>query len=135
MCSWHSGRFVFDYDKLRAAFDEQLSERALQDLRNRFVTGDWAKANKVAESDEEETLPAGADDDEVYGDFEDLETGEKFTGKQAAAGASDDEDGDDADEEDEEEAMERKNDEIDKQLRAVRPGQQQLPFCWHAVRR
>ena len=44
-------------------------------LRNRFVTGDWdaakarGEAKPQAENDE---------DDEVYGDFEDLETGEKF---------------------------------------------------------
>ncbi|EFJ46282.1 hypothetical protein VOLCADRAFT_62777 [Volvox carteri f. nagariensis] len=70
-------------------------------LRNRFVTGDWAEGQRRAEA-----RPAGSDggsdgdeggsDDEVFGDFEDLETGEKFGEKGAAAGgdADGDEDGD-----------------------------------------
>ena len=79
-------------------------------LRNRFVTGDWdvAKARGEAkpqvENDEEE--------DEVYGDFEDLETGEKF-GPGASGGDEDDDasdeegDGDEDDEEDEDEEQRR----------------------------
>eukprot|EP00271_Cylindrocystis_brebissonii_P019000 TRINITY_DN5589_c0_g2_i1.p1 TRINITY_DN5589_c0_g2~~TRINITY_DN5589_c0_g2_i1.p1 ORF type:complete len:770 (-),score=259.46 TRINITY_DN5589_c0_g2_i1:710-2980(-) len=70
-------------------------------VRDRFVTGDWAKAARrdrgEAEEDEEEG-DEGEDDDEnggeedgegededVFGDFEDLETGEKF-GRRSGSG-------------------------------------------------
>lgn len=115
-------RFVFDYEKLHATFEEGLSERIMQDLRNRFVTGNWAAANKVTDSDDEggeDALPAGADDDEVYGDFEDLETGEKFTGGAESADDDEDDEGDDDEEEEDEDAIERRNEEIDNQLREV----------------
>lgn len=60
----------------------------MEQLRNRFVTGDWeagAERNAARPEDEE-------DDNELYGDFEDLETGEVFKGSsdvvtQAAAQA------------------------------------------------
>lgn len=56
-------------------------EGAAEKLRNRFVTGDWGQGNARAAarpaaeegSDEEE-------DNEVFGDFEDLETGVKYAG-------------------------------------------------------
>ncbi|KAB5515710.1 hypothetical protein DKX38_026358 [Salix brachista] len=50
--------------------DEETYER----IRDRFVTGDWSKAaqrNKLSTANDED------DKDSVYGDFEDLETGEK----------------------------------------------------------
>ncbi|KAK4598333.1 hypothetical protein RGQ29_015700 [Quercus rubra] len=49
-------------------------EELIQSIRDRFVTGDWEKAksrNKYPEANAED------DDDAVYGDFEDLEAGEK----------------------------------------------------------
>lgn len=45
----------------------------IESIRDRFVTGDWSKAalrNKSSEVIE--------DDDSVFADFEDLETGEKY---------------------------------------------------------
>ncbi len=52
-------------------------------MRNRFVTGDWSKA-------EERKTPrfegeGGDEEEDVFGDFEDLETGEKFAGESEAA--------------------------------------------------
>ena len=70
-------------------------------LRNRFVTGDWdvAKARSEAQPRDEN----GEEDDEVYGDFEDLETGEKFGPGAPSAGDEDDgeeDDGDDGEDDD-----------------------------------
>ncbi|KAI7725787.1 hypothetical protein M8C21_013958 [Ambrosia artemisiifolia] len=50
----------------------------IESIRDRFVTGDWSKAaqrGKAAENDNEDD-----DDGPVFGDFEDLETGEKHEG-------------------------------------------------------
>ncbi|EEF45102.1 ribosome biogenesis protein bms1, putative [Ricinus communis] len=49
-------------------------EDIYESIRDRFVTGDWSKAAK-------RNQPSDAnmeDDDDVYGDFEDLETGERY---------------------------------------------------------
>lgn len=46
----------------------------IESIRDRFVTGDWSKAanrNQISEANSDE-------DDVVYADFEDLETGEKY---------------------------------------------------------
>ncbi|GAV73539.1 DUF663 domain-containing protein/AARP2CN domain-containing protein [Cephalotus follicularis] len=54
-------------------------EEVCKSIRDRFVTGDWSKAargNEVADANSE-------DDDVVYGDFEDLETGDKHDGQDA----------------------------------------------------
>ena len=51
-------------------------------LVNRFVTGKW----KESEDAEELLKLDDLNEDEVYGDFEDLETGEKFQGKSADGG-------------------------------------------------
>jgi len=93
---------------------------ALAMLKDRFVTGDWgakaraaarellglAPARAAVEGEEGESDGSGsdADGDEAYGDFEDLETGEKF-GSGAAASSDDDdsEDGSEEEEDDEEE--------------------------------
>ncbi|KAG2495424.1 hypothetical protein HYH03_006371 [Edaphochlamys debaryana] len=55
-------------------------------LRNRFVTGDWAEGQKRAEarpaaegSDDEEAGGSGSDD-EVFGDFEDIEAAKALGG-------------------------------------------------------
>ena len=67
-------------------------DETIETLRNRFVTGDWAAAErrKLGLAD-----GAGDDDDgeAVYGDFEDMETGEKF-GAGAPSGSDGDGDGD-----------------------------------------
>lgn len=65
-------------------------------LKNLFVSGDWT----LEEGDAQKRLEQ---DDELYGDFEDLETGEKFSGKDGqddgngSDGDSDDGDSDDSD--------------------------------------
>ncbi|KAF3973392.1 hypothetical protein CMV_003173 [Castanea mollissima] len=64
-----------NYETLKNWKDEEL----IQSIRDRFVTGDWEKAksrNKYPEANAED------DDDAVYGDFEDLEAGEKKEGHQ-----------------------------------------------------
>ena len=81
-------------------------------MKNKFVTGDWAKANGGGGGGGDED-----DDDEVYGEFEDLTTGEVF-GRQPAnsddEGSEDSGDSDDSDDED----MSMTNEEIDEQLRS-----------------
>ncbi|XVF14733.1 hypothetical protein REPUB_Repub09cG0087200 [Reevesia pubescens] len=50
-------------------------EEVYESIRDRFVTGDWSKGalrNQLSEAKTEEK------DDDVHGDFEDLETGEKY---------------------------------------------------------
>lgn len=59
-----------NYSDLKNWKDEEIYES----IRDRFVTGDWSKAaqrNKLPTANDED------DEDSVYGDFEDLETGEK----------------------------------------------------------
>ena len=51
----------------------------LETLRNRFVTGDWTAAGG------EGAAVAGDDDDALYGDFEDLETGAVVKGNPESA--------------------------------------------------
>jgi hypothetical protein len=66
-----------------AALQEFEDPEVLEGLRDRFVTGDWEKAEKRRKgelSDEEPDEDNGGSDEEVFGDFEDLETGEKVTG-------------------------------------------------------
>jgi hypothetical protein len=66
-----------------AALEEFEDPEVLEGLRDRFVTGDWEKAEKRRKgelSDEEPDKENGGSDEEVFGDFEDLETGEKVTG-------------------------------------------------------
>ncbi|KAK0608744.1 hypothetical protein LWI29_035324 [Acer saccharum] len=56
------------YGSLKNWKDEEIYES----IRDCFVTGDWSKAAR-----RNQALEANSDDDAVYGDFEDLETGEK----------------------------------------------------------
>ncbi|KAF9590798.1 hypothetical protein IFM89_038390 [Coptis chinensis] len=53
-------------------------EELIASVRDRFVTGDWAKAARRGQTldDNDE------DDNEVYGDFEDVETGQKYESHQ-----------------------------------------------------
>jgi ribosome biogenesis protein BMS1 len=53
---------------------------AVEALRNRFVTGDWAEGKRRAEATPGEEEGGSDDDGDVFGEFEDLETGVKFGG-------------------------------------------------------
>ena len=84
---------------------------ALEAVRNRFVTGDWSKggvADRLDDDDDDDDdegygggggMPEGVDDEEVYGDFEDLEEGAQEDGDEGG-GDDDDEDGDDDNDDD-----------------------------------
>jgi ribosome biogenesis protein BMS1 len=96
-------------------------------LKNRFVTGDWSKANmKASGGGAEGGLDYMDSDEEVYGDFEDLQTGEKF-GPRPAGEDSDEDDSDSDDDDDDMEGgsdgnesdVERMNRDIDEQLRDI----------------
>ncbi|KAK9932234.1 hypothetical protein M0R45_019480 [Rubus argutus] len=65
-----SSKFT-NYSNVKDWNDKKL----IEDLRDRFVTGDWSEAAK-RNQDTEATFE---DEDAVFGDFEDLETGEKHT--------------------------------------------------------
>ncbi|CAM9799827.1 unnamed protein product [Heterosigma akashiwo] len=69
-------------------WEEEGDDCPIERLRDKFVTGNWAAGGSEDEGGEEEGgdgSDGDADnplnDDEVYGDFEDLETGEKFEAK------------------------------------------------------
>jgi ribosome biogenesis protein BMS1 len=66
---------AFDFE----AWMEEGEDSLLESIRDKFVTGKWSKGTK-------------GDEEEEYGEFEDLETGEKFgtTGKDDEAESSDD---------------------------------------------
>ncbi|XP_052207209.1 uncharacterized protein LOC127811408 [Diospyros lotus] len=51
-------------------------EGLIESIRDRFVTGDWSKVARRGQASEASS--DGSDDDGVFGEFEDLETGEKF---------------------------------------------------------
>lgn len=60
----------------RASLKDWKEDEHIESIRDRFVTGDWSKA-----AQRNQTLEANTDDnDDVYGNFEDLETGEKHDG-------------------------------------------------------
>jgi len=103
----------------------------LRSVKNRFVTGDWGKGKKSGEgaaSDEDEEEedddePFGNNrglggDDEVFGDFEDMETGEAYSGaaqnKSNKGGDDEDEDDDSAEDDDDEDDDEEDDDEEEK---------------------
>lgn len=59
-------------------------QEVIEAIRDRFVTGDWSKAarrNQISKSNDEDG------DDSTFGDFEDLETGEKY-GNHETGGAN-----------------------------------------------
>ncbi|CAM6115965.1 unnamed protein product [Calypogeia fissa] len=56
--------------------NEWLSDEMIESIRDRFVTGDWNKAARRERGEVYEDEEGGSDD-EVFGDFEDLETGER----------------------------------------------------------
>ncbi|XP_057549776.1 ribosome biogenesis protein bms1 [Amaranthus tricolor] len=59
------------------SFKNWKDDTVVQSIRDRFVTGDWSKAAQRAKAPE-----AGGNDDDVYGDFEDIEMGEEDSGTQ-----------------------------------------------------
>jgi len=73
-------------DVSSALLTKWAEPEAAEELRNRFVTGDWdAGAARAAARPGADSESDGGDDDldnegEVFGDFEDVETGEKFAG-------------------------------------------------------
>jgi len=77
-----------------------LSDDNKKIVRNRFVTGKWKTSEDAEQLLALDDMSDG--DSEIYGDFEDLETGEKFDGKNKKTNESDD--SGDEDDEDEEEA-------------------------------
>jgi len=58
-------------------YSEQDVDSLIQLIKDCFVTGKWSSTE-----DAQELLDNAEDDDEVYGDFEDLETGEIMDGEQ-----------------------------------------------------
>ncbi|KAL3650790.1 Glycoside hydrolase 2 (Mannanase, beta-galactosidase) [Castilleja foliolosa] len=68
-----------------AGLKDWTSEDLIASIRDRFVTGDWSKAslrNRISEGS------PGDNDDEVFAEFEDLETGQKFESHHDDAGVS-----------------------------------------------
>ncbi|XP_072983897.1 uncharacterized protein [Typha latifolia] len=53
------------------------NEELIRSIRDRFVTGNWSKAAQRGQATNDDI-----EDGTVYGDFEDLETGEVYMGKQ-----------------------------------------------------
>jgi len=56
----------------KAKLRDWSNEDLINSIRDRFVTGNWSKAALRGQ----ELNDNGEDDEEIYGDFEDLETGE-----------------------------------------------------------
>jgi len=73
-------------DVSTALLTKWAEPEAAEELRNRFVTGDWdagaaraaARPGDNSESDDDDDNLDN--EDEVFGDFEDVETGEKYAG-------------------------------------------------------
>lgn len=77
---------------------ESWTQEAIAALSDRFITAVFDKDGNVIQDKDEDGEGGEGDDDEVYSDFEDMETGEKFVG-----GKKYGEEEDDDDEEDDEE--------------------------------
>ncbi|XP_028650983.1 LOW QUALITY PROTEIN: ribosome biogenesis protein BMS1 homolog [Erpetoichthys calabaricus] len=86
-------------------------EEVLDSIRDCFVTGNWDKNEDAAKLLQE--------DDELYGDFEDLETGEVYQGDTDKDKDQSDEDtgGDEDEKEEEEKEKAEKNERLDKKKR------------------
>ena len=69
-----------DCSKYRVKLDEDAwrEDGDFESIRNRFVTGDWEAGNERGELRPQDD---SGSDSELYGDFEDLESGEKFEGE------------------------------------------------------
>ncbi|XP_024392002.1 uncharacterized protein [Physcomitrium patens] len=78
-------------DKDPNSFQDWRNPEVIESIRDRFVTGDWNKAanrGKARESADDDTEMFG--DDEVFGDFEDLETGEQHVAANPEGDAEED---------------------------------------------
>lgn len=64
------------------------NEDLIASIRDRFVTGDWKKASLRNQPSKSTNGEDENDDDNVFGEFEDLETGEKHEGDHPCAGDS-----------------------------------------------
>ncbi|CAA0828567.1 P-loop containing nucleoside triphosphate hydrolases superfamily protein [Striga hermonthica] len=67
------------------------NENLIASIRDRFVTGDWSKAslrNRISEGASGDIN--NGDDDAVFGEFEDLETGQKYESQHDDARKADD---------------------------------------------
>lgn len=74
---------IEDCSKCAHYVDQRWDDKDVEEIRNRFVTGNLAKAalkNPLPKANTEE------ENDDVYGDFEDLETGEKYENHQTDDG-------------------------------------------------
>ncbi|KAL0311937.1 UNVERIFIED_CONTAM: Ribosome biogenesis protein BMS1 [Sesamum radiatum] len=67
---------------LRRSHKDWRNEDLIASIRDRFVTGDWSKAS-LRNQLSEVTAGDNDDDDAVFGEFEDLETGQKYESHQA----------------------------------------------------
>lgn len=54
----------------------------IEGIRNRFVTRGWSKATAAGVPTDAVSDDNDGDDDDVFGDFEDLETGKKYESQQ-----------------------------------------------------
>lgn len=100
--------------------DDWSDEETREALRNRFVTGDWGKSLGQEGKPPAEDNGAEGSDEEVYGDFEDLETGEKFGPGADAAAKGDSSDDDEGNEEEEQEDEELSIEERRKRKEAMK---------------
>jgi len=85
------------------------------DLKEKFVTGGWGKkaTSTTPDENDNENDDNDDDDDEAFGDFEDLQTGEKFTPSGKYKMDSDDDDNDDDDDDDDNDNDNNSNDDDD----------------------
>ncbi|ORX85008.1 DUF663-domain-containing protein [Anaeromyces robustus] len=110
---------IMDTSKLIVLNDELedwSDEDMIESLRYRFITGDGNNKNNNE----------GGDDEEVYGDFEDLETGEVVKGENGEEGndnENENEEGDDG--LTEEERLARKKEELKKKFDAEYDGEEE----------
>lgn len=65
-----------------ASLKDWRSDDTIASIRDRFVTGDWSKASLRNQLSEGTAGDSDDGDDEGSGDFEDLETGQKYESHQ-----------------------------------------------------
>ncbi|KAI3823400.1 hypothetical protein L1987_04835 [Smallanthus sonchifolius] len=63
-----------------ASMNDWKNGEIIESIRDRFVTGDWSKAAQRGKAAEMDNDDDDDDDGPVFGEFEDLETGEKHEG-------------------------------------------------------
>ncbi|TMW64967.1 hypothetical protein Poli38472_009134 [Pythium oligandrum] len=124
---------MLDCSKLQIGVDElndwnQID--TLESIRDRFVTGSWKRTNdkKGGDDDDDDDEMDGEDadplnDEDMDGDFEDLETGETHRGS-AQTGGDDSEDEEEVEEEEDQE--EETDEQIRERLRAQKSAKKSL---------